>query len=77
MGRIIAALGWVGGWHYWQIPTTGYHTMDERDRGRPVMFFASAVRNGRFVPYPYWTYDPIARAWPWMWWPNSVAMGPR
>ena len=60
MGRIIAASGGLVDGTTLQIPTTGYHTMDESATEAACDAFLRLLCVMADLPYPYWTYDPIA-----------------
>lgn len=60
MGRIIAASNGLVDGTTLQIPTTGYHTMDESASIEACDAFLRVLCAMAEVRYPYWTYDPIA-----------------
>lgn len=60
MGRIIAASGGLVDGTTLQIPTTGYHTMDESAAIEACDAFLRVLCAMSGIRYPFWTYDPIA-----------------
>ncbi|WP_225670537.1 peptidase M42 [Thalassolituus marinus] len=60
MGRIIAASGGLVDGTTLQIPTTGYHTMDESASVEACDAFLRILCDLAGVRYPYWRYEPIA-----------------
>lgn len=60
MGRIIAASNGLVDGTTLQIPTTGYHTMDESAAIEACDAFLRVLCAMAGVRYPFWTYEPIA-----------------
>ena len=60
MGRIIAASNGLVDGTTLQIPTTGYHTMDESAAIEACDAFLRVLCAMGGLRYPFWTYDPIA-----------------
>jgi len=60
MGRIIAASNGLVDGTTLQIPTTGYHTMDESAGVEACDAFLRVLCAMAGLRYPFWTYDPMA-----------------